>query len=109
MKDRYDDIDEYIGDLQAEIRTNDQCATHYYNLGVALLAKGDFVEAEEAFLSAVRNSPRLAEAYVQLGGSACAGAIWTAVCGTTKKRPTAEPNSPCRGATSGLCICSAAT
>ena len=23
MKDRYDDIDEYIGDLQAEIRTND--------------------------------------------------------------------------------------
>ena len=68
MKDRYDDIDEYIGDLQAEIRTNDQCATHYYNLGVALLAKGDFVEAEEAFLSAVRNSPRLAEAYVQLGG-----------------------------------------
>ena len=40
MKDRYDDIDEYIGDLQAEIRTNDQCATHYYNLGVALLAKG---------------------------------------------------------------------
>ena len=38
MKDRYDDIDEYIGDLQAEIRTNDQCATHYYNLGVALLA-----------------------------------------------------------------------
>ena len=72
MKDRYDDIDEYIGDLQAEIRTNDQCATHYYNLGVALLAKGDFVEAEEAFLSA-------------------------------------EPNSPCRGATSGLCICSAAT
>ena len=99
MKDRYDDIDEYIGDLQAEIRTNDQCATHYYNLGVALLAKGDFVEAEEAFLSAVRNS----------AGSACAGAIWTAVCGTTKKRPTAEPNSPCRGATSGLCICSAAT
>ena len=41
MKDRYDDIDEYIGDLQAEIRTNDQCATHYYNLGVALLTKYD--------------------------------------------------------------------
>ena len=68
MKERYDDIDEYIRDLQAEISQNDQCATHYYNLGVALLSKGDFVEAESAFLEAVRNSPHLAEAYIQLGG-----------------------------------------
>ena len=68
MKERYDNIDEYIRDLQAEIRQNDQCANHYYNLGVALLSKGDFVEAESAFLDAVRNSPHLAEAYIQLGG-----------------------------------------
>ena len=68
MKPRYDDLDEYIADLKAEIAQNDQCATHYYNLGLALLTKRDFVAAEEAFLNAVRNSPHLAEAYVQLGG-----------------------------------------
>jgi Flp pilus assembly protein TadD len=68
MKARYDDLDEYIADLKEEISQNEQCATHYYNLGLALLTKRDFVAAEEAFLNAVRNSPRLAEAYVQLGG-----------------------------------------
>ena len=68
MKERYDDLDTYIKDLKAEIAKNDQCATHYYNLGLALLTKRDFVAAEEAFLEAVRNSPHLAEAYVQLGG-----------------------------------------
>ncbi|MBO4300828.1 MAG: tetratricopeptide repeat protein [Desulfovibrio sp.] len=68
MKEKYDDLDEYIADLKAEIAKNDQCATHYYNLGLALLTKRDFVAAEEAFLEAVRNSPHLAEAYVQLGG-----------------------------------------
>ncbi|MBQ9407069.1 MAG: tetratricopeptide repeat protein [Desulfovibrio sp.] len=68
MKERYDNLDEYITDLKAEIEKNDQCATHYYNLGLALLTKRDFSAAEEAFLEAVRNSPHLAEAYVQLGG-----------------------------------------
>lgn len=68
MKERYDDIDEYIADLQEEIKKNEKCANHYYNLGLAFLAKRDFVAAEEALLKAVGNSPRLAEAYVQLGG-----------------------------------------
>ena len=68
MKERYDDIDEYIADLKKEIVDNEQCATHCYNLGLALLSKRDFVGAEEALLNAVRNAPRLAEAYVQLGG-----------------------------------------
>ncbi|MDE5833744.1 MAG: tetratricopeptide repeat protein [Desulfovibrio sp.] len=68
MKARYDDIDEYIRDLREEIKTNDKCANHYYNLGLAFLSKRDFVAAEDAFLKAVENSPRLAEAYVQLGG-----------------------------------------
>ena len=68
MKARYDDIDEYIRDLQEEIKTNEKCAKHYYNLGLAFLSKRDFVAAEDAFLKAVENSPRLAEAYVQLGG-----------------------------------------
>ena len=68
MKQRYDDIDEYIADLKMEIAANEQCANHHYNLGLALLSKRDFVGAEEALLNAVRNSPHLAEAYVQLGG-----------------------------------------
>lgn len=68
MKDRYDDIDEYISDLRAEIAKNEICANHHYNLGVALLSKRDWVGAEESFLTAVRQSPRLAEAFVQLGG-----------------------------------------
>ena len=68
MKQRYDDIDEYIADLKREIANNEQCANHHYNLGMALLTKRDLVGAEESFLAAVRNSPRLAEAFVQLGG-----------------------------------------
>ena len=68
MKDQYSNLDEYIADLKAALRENDGCANHHYNLGVALLSKGDFVGAEESFLAAVRNSSHLAEAYVQLGG-----------------------------------------
>ena len=68
MKQSYDDIDEYIADLKSEIASNEQCANHHYNLGMALLSKRDFMAAEESFLAAVRNSPRLAEAFVQLGG-----------------------------------------
>ena len=68
MKDRYENLDEYIADLRAALSQNDGCANHHYNLGVALLSKGDFVAAEESFLAAVRNSSHLAEAYVQLGG-----------------------------------------
>ena len=52
MKQRYDDIDEYIADLKMEIAANEQCATHHYNLGLALLSKRDFVGAEEALLIA---------------------------------------------------------
>ena len=47
MKQRYDDIDEYIADLKMEIAANEQCANHHYNLGLALLSKRDFVGAEE--------------------------------------------------------------
>lgn len=68
MKQRYEDIDEYIADLKTEISQNEQCANHHYNLGLALLSKRDFMGAEDSFLAAVRNSPRLAEAFVQLGG-----------------------------------------
>ncbi len=68
MKERYDSLDEYIADLKEEISQSENCANHYYQLGMAMLAKQDYSEAEEAFLSAVRISPRLAEGFVQLGG-----------------------------------------
>lgn len=68
MKEQYSNLDNYIADLKAEIAQNENCANHHYNLGVALLSKSDFMAAEESFLAAVRNSPHLAEAYVQLGG-----------------------------------------
>ena len=68
MKEKYDNIDEYIADLKNAIAENDQCANHHYNLAQALLSKRDFAGAEECFLNAIRNSPRMAEAYVQLGG-----------------------------------------
>ena len=68
MKDRYTDIHEYIHDLQAEIEKDPKCAIHHYNLGVAMLSLGDYAEAEECFLNAVRNSGHMAEAFVQLGG-----------------------------------------
>ena len=64
MKDQYQDIDEYIADLRKTIESSPDCANHLYNLGVALLSKRAFHGAEEAFLSSVRKSPRLAEAYV---------------------------------------------
>lgn len=68
MKSSYDNIDEYIEDLRKVIEAGGQCATHCYNLGVALLSKRDFLGAEAAFLDAIKRSPHLAEAYVQLGG-----------------------------------------
>ncbi len=69
MKENYESLDEYIADLQSEIEENEgKCANHHYNLGVALLSKSDYMAAEDSFLEALRQSPRLAEAYVQLGG-----------------------------------------
>ena len=38
MKDRYENLDEYIADLRAALSQNDGCANHHYNLGVALLS-----------------------------------------------------------------------
>ncbi len=68
MKERYESLDEYIADLKSEIAQSENCASHYYQLGMAMLAKNDYAEAEDAFLQSVRLSPRLAEGFVQLGG-----------------------------------------
>ena len=69
MKDKYDNIDEYIHDLQKAIsETDGRCAAHHYNLGLALLSKRDFMGAESEFREALRESAHMAEAMVQLGG-----------------------------------------
>ena len=69
MKEKYDNIDEYIKDLKAAIADTDgRCASHHYNLGLALLSKRDFVGAESEFREALRESVHMAEAMVQLGG-----------------------------------------
>lgn len=61
-------VDEYIAELKAQLAENPTCANHHYNLGVAYLSKRMWQEAEKAFLEAVENSARMADAYVQLGG-----------------------------------------
>ena len=67
---QYENIDQYIGNLKKGLEANEECGNTWYNLGVALLAKREFMEAERAFREAVSCSPKLAEGYVQLGGIA---------------------------------------
>lgn len=61
-------VDEYIEKQRMALSSNPECGTTHYNLGVALMGKKQFNEAEKSFLSAIDCSPSLAEAYVQLGG-----------------------------------------
>jgi len=68
--EHFDNLDDYIADLKGKLQDNPQCGNSHYNLGVAYLSRRDFVEAEQEFLEAVANSPKMAEAYVQLGGIA---------------------------------------
>mgnify|MGYP001116258697 CR=1 FL=1 len=60
--------DEHIARLRYQLTQNAECGTTHYNLGVALLGKQEYMEAEKAFHDAIDHSPTLAEAYVQLGG-----------------------------------------
>jgi tetratricopeptide (TPR) repeat protein len=61
-------IDEYIAMQRQALAGNPECGTTHYNLGVALMGKQEFSEAEKSFHAAIECSPGLAEAYVQLGG-----------------------------------------
>lgn len=63
-------VDEYIAEQKTKLGDNPECANTYYNLGMGYLSKRMFKEAEEAFLKAVDCSPKLVEAFVQLGGIA---------------------------------------
>ncbi len=61
-------VDEYIEKQRLALSSNPECGTTHYNLGVALLGKKQYKEAEKSFLEAIECSPTLAEAFVQLGG-----------------------------------------
>ncbi len=63
-------VDAYIAEQMAKLQDNPQCANTHYKLGMGYLTKRMFREAEHAFLKAVDCSPKLVEAYVQLGGIA---------------------------------------
>ncbi len=60
--------DEYINQQRALLISNAECGTTRYNLAVALLGQKKYDEAEKELHEAIRCSPSLAEAYVQLGG-----------------------------------------
>ncbi len=60
--------DEFIARQRAAIAANPDCGNSHYNLGVALMGKQEYSEAETEFLAAIDSSPSLAEAYVQMGG-----------------------------------------
>lgn len=61
-------VDEYIEEQKARLAKHPTCANTRYNLGMGYLTKRMFTEAEKEFLAAVEESPKMAEAYVQLGG-----------------------------------------
>ncbi|MBN2140616.1 MAG: tetratricopeptide repeat protein [Desulfovibrionaceae bacterium] len=67
---KFEDIEDYIADLKAKSAQNPGCGNTHYNLGVAYLSKRDFMAAERELLEAVDCSPKMSEAYVQLGGIA---------------------------------------
>lgn len=61
-------VEEYLAKYRAAIASNPECGTSHYNLAVGLLGQKKYEEAEEEFIEAIRCSPNLAEAYVQIGG-----------------------------------------
>lgn len=60
-------VDEFIAQQQQALAGNPECGNTHYNLGIALMGKRQYEEAEKAFLDAIECSPSLAEAYVQMG------------------------------------------
>jgi tetratricopeptide (TPR) repeat protein len=77
MKARYDNLDEYIADLKAEIAGSPDCANHHYNLGIAYLSKRDFIEAEKSFLEAMTNRRTLWKRMCSSAALRCSAATLT--------------------------------
>jgi len=61
-------VEEFIAEQRDSIQGNSECGMSHYNLATGLLNLRQLEEAEKEFKEAVRCSPTLAEAYVQLGG-----------------------------------------
>jgi len=55
---KYNNVDEYIKHLKEQLMANPECGNTHY------------MDAEHCFREATANSPKMAEAYVQLGGIA---------------------------------------
>lgn len=61
-------VEEFIAEQRMSIQGNSDCGMSHYNLATGLLSLRQMDEAEQEFKEAIRCSPSLAEAYVQLGG-----------------------------------------
>jgi len=61
-------VEEFIAEQRESIQGNSECGMFHYNLATGLLNLRQIDEAEKEFKEAIRCSPSLAEAYVQLGG-----------------------------------------
>ena len=61
-------VEEFIAEQRLALQGNADCGMSHYNLATGLLSLRQLDEAEKEFKEAIRCSPGLAEAYVQLGG-----------------------------------------
>lgn len=61
-------VEEFIAEQRVSIQNNADCGMSHYNLATGLLSLRQMDEAEKEFKEAIRCSPSLAEAFVQLGG-----------------------------------------
>ena len=62
------DIEAFVAEQREALQGNSECGMSHYNLATGLLNLKQIAEAEKEFTEAIRCSPSLAEAYVQLGG-----------------------------------------
>ena len=75
MKDRYENLDEYIADLRAALSQNDGCANHHYNLGVACSARATLWRRKNRFSPRSAIRPTLPKPTCSLAAFVCSAAI----------------------------------
>ena len=76
MKDRYENLDEYIADLRAALSQNDGCANHHYNLGGSLCsARATLWRRKNRFSPRSAIRPILPKPMCSLAASVCSAAI----------------------------------
>ena len=84
-------VQEFIAHQRAAVSANPECGTSHYNLAVGLLGLKKYEEAEKELCAAIECSPNLAEAYVQLGGSACSAGTLKAALNSITWRSSPGP------------------